>query len=52
MASKDDILNRADELLATLKGGTIGDSSIVIEVYQGTLTLLRVVHGPASIQEL
>jgi hypothetical protein len=46
----DVILKRADELLATTKAGE-HDATQISEGYHGALNLLRVVHGPGSVQE-
>lgn len=51
MPSKDDILKRADDLLAKAAGASLRDTALINEVHQGALTLLRVVHGPGSVHE-
>jgi hypothetical protein len=47
---RDTILQRA-ELLLTQADASSRDAATTNELYQGALTLLRLVHGPAGIHE-
>jgi hypothetical protein len=50
MISKEAILERADELLSVVSRSGL-DPNPTNEALSGTLTLLRLVHGPGSVHE-